>query len=219
MYGFCLFDHVMLLWKICENGAKIRSKITFKFTSQLTCILDPNGLHFGRVGGSFWHQNGTKLVKKSIQKSIKKMLTFWMALRSNFVWFWLPSWCPRGVTDLYIFNHFWVLGPSWPQDPPRPLQEASWDRFWTILASNLVDFGLQLGGFWMNFKRIIRLLVGWLGWLFGWLLDWLAVFLVSWLSGWTTIQPNSQPTSQPTKQPTSQPASQPTSQLANQPTS
>ena len=162
----------MLCWKINENGAKIPSKITLKLTSQLACILDPNGLHFGRVGGSFWHQNGTKLVKKSIQKSIKKMITFWMALRSNFVGFWLPSWCPRGVTDLYIFDHFWLLGPSWPQDPPRPLQEASWDRFWTILASNLVDFGLQLDGFWMNYKqKSIRFLLGWLGWLFGWLLD------------------------------------------------
>ena len=127
-------------WKIDENGAKIPSKITLKLTSQLACILDPNGLHFGRVGGSFWHQNSTKLVKKSIQKSIKKMITFWMALRSNFVGFWLPSWCPRGVTDLYIFYHFWLLGPSWPQDPPKTSARS-------LLGLILNDLGFQFAGF------------------------------------------------------------------------
>ena len=112
----------------------------------MASILEGLGGHFGTKMAPRWSKNGFK-------NQSTKTITFWMALRSNFVGFWLPSWCPRGVTDLYIFDHFWLLGPSWPQDPPRPLQEASWDRFWTILASNLVDFGIQLGGFWIDFTQ------------------------------------------------------------------
>ena len=52
-----------------------------------------------------------------------------------------------------VFFRSWaILGPPWRQDgpktPPRGLQEASWDQFGQILASNLMDFGPHVGGFW-----------------------------------------------------------------------
>ena len=128
-----------------------------RFWSQLDSIL-------GGFRGPRWGQDGTKSLQKSIQKSIEKMITFWIASRSIFDRFWAPTWPPRGVTDLYFLVIFSLLGPSWAQEPPktpsrgllappRPLQDASWDRFQMILASNLMvlranldDFRPQLDG-------------------------------------------------------------------------
>ena len=104
-----------------------------RFWSQLGSIL-------GGFWGSRWSQDGNKSVQKSIQKSIAKMITFWIASRSIFDRFWPPTWPPRGVIDLYFLVIFSLLGPSWAQEPPktpsrgllappRPLQDASWDRF------------------------------------------------------------------------------------------
>ena len=104
-----------------------------RFWSQLDSI-------FAGFWASRWSQDGTKSLPKSIQKSIEKMITFWIASRSIFDRFWAPTWPPRGVTDLYFLVIFSLLGPSWAQEPPktpprgllappRPLQDASWDRF------------------------------------------------------------------------------------------
>ena len=104
-----------------------------RFWSQLDFIL-------GGFWASRWSQDGTKSLPKSIQKSIEKMITFWIASRSIFDRFWPPTWPPRGVIDLYFLVIFSLLGPSWAQElpktpsrgllaPPRPLQDASWDRF------------------------------------------------------------------------------------------
>ena len=104
--------------------------------------------------GSRWGQDGTKSLQKSIPKTIQKKIIFLIAPRSIFERFWSPNWPPIGETNLSILEIFSILEPSWaqeppkipprvPQDPPRPLQEASWGRFLTILASNLMVFGVS----------------------------------------------------------------------------
>ena len=56
-----------------------------------------------------------------------------------------PTCPPRGGLKSFVFLYTFalgtLLGPSWAQDRPRPLQEASWDRSQRILTSNLMDFG------------------------------------------------------------------------------
>ena len=65
--------------------------------------------------------------------------------------FWPPSWHPKGVTDLYILEHFGSWSPLGAKMGPRPLQETLQDRFWWILGPNLVDFGPQVARFWLDF--------------------------------------------------------------------
>ena len=131
-----------------------------RFRNQLGSIL-------GGFGEPSWGQVGTKSLQKSIQKMIKKMIAFRMALRSNFNGFWLPTWHPKGESNLWFLEHFGLLGPSWGQDPPktpprgpktpqelpkhppRPLQDTPQDPskrplgrdFGMILASSLIVFG------------------------------------------------------------------------------
>ena len=79
-------------------------------------------------------------------------MAFGIDFGSIFGGFWLPRGGWKCLGFLYIFAVGALLGPSWAQDRPRPLQEASWDRFWEdfeplgidferILEPNLVDFG------------------------------------------------------------------------------
>ena len=119
-----------------------------RFWSQLDSIL-------GRFWASRWSQDGTKSLPKSIQKSIEKTATFWIAPRSIFDRFWAPTWGvqggPLGVRRA-TFSPLEPLleprcakdPPKIPQDLPRPLQDASWDEFLAILASNLMFFSSQL---------------------------------------------------------------------------
>ena len=117
----------------------------------------------GTILGGFWQprwgQVGTKSLQKSIFKTIKKMITFWIASRSIFDRFWAPNGPQKGVTDLYILEHFGLLGvswaqdgPRWPQDPSKTFPSTDFRRFRppssTILVPNLVDFGPQLDGCW-----------------------------------------------------------------------
>ena len=93
-----------------------------RFWNQLGPIL-------GGFGGSRWRSVGTKSLQKSIFKSIIKTITFRIALETDFDRFWLPKWPPRGGPK-NRFSKFWgLLGPSWGQDGPRPLQDSSVDRF------------------------------------------------------------------------------------------
>ena len=65
---------------------------------------------------------------------IKKMITFWMALETDFNQFWLQLGGVQGGPSGVRRGTFWLLFGSWaplgPPTPPGPLQEASWDRFW-----------------------------------------------------------------------------------------
>ena len=91
-----------------------------RFWSQLVSIL-------GAFGVPRWGQVGSKWLQKSIPKTIKKMITFWIASRSIFDGFWAQLGPQEGKA---IFG-FWSIFRSWsplgPKSPPRPLQEASWD--------------------------------------------------------------------------------------------
>ena len=95
-----------------------------------------------RILGGFWEprwgQVGTKSLPKSIFKVIIKMITFRIALGTDFDRFSAPRWAPRGGPRNHFSRFLGLLGPSWgqdgpktpprtPQDPPRTPQEASQD--------------------------------------------------------------------------------------------
>ena len=111
--------HVMLCTKFNKNGAKIPSKTIVKSTSQLGSILEPTWLHFGRVLGAklepSWHQIAPKVDPKSDQK----MITFWMALETDFDQFWLQLGGPLEARFLTFLALKLVLAP--PRTPPRGL--------------------------------------------------------------------------------------------------
>ena len=127
--------------------------------------LAPFWSQLGTILGGFWEprwgQVGTKSLQKSIFKTIKKMITFWIASRSIFDRFGAPNGPQKGVTDLYILEHFGLLGslgPKMGQDgpktpprrPPAPILDdfdPQLGRFrsptWWILGLNLMDVGTQ----------------------------------------------------------------------------
>ena len=121
----------------------------------------------GPIWGRFWEptggQVGTKSLQNSIPKVIKKMITFRIALGTDFDGFWAPTWPPKAETNLWFLEHFGLLGPSWGQDPPKTPQELPRhpprapktlprDPPKTpprgLLGQIFNDFGPQLGGFW-----------------------------------------------------------------------
>ena len=102
-----------------------------RFWSQLGSILEG-------FGAPSWGQVGTKSLRKSILKLIIKMITFRIALGTDFDRFSAPRWAPRGGPRNHFSRFLGLLGPSWGQDgpkiPPRtpktpqePPQEASQD--------------------------------------------------------------------------------------------
>ena len=105
-----------------------------RFWSQLGPI-------WGWVWEPRWGQVGTKSLQKSIFKTIKKMITFRIASRSIFGWFWAQNGPQMGVTNVYILEHFGLLGVSWAQDGPKtPPRRPP--------APILDDFDPHLGRFW-----------------------------------------------------------------------
>ena len=97
-----------------------------RFWSQLGTIL-------GGFGGPRWSRDGSKSLQQSIFKTIKKMITFWIASRSIFDGFGEPKSLPNGRNRSLHFGAFWGLGglfgPRWAKMAPRPLQDAPWHRF------------------------------------------------------------------------------------------
>ena len=96
-----------------------------------------------------------KIHKKSIKKSIQKLIAFGIDFGSIFGGFCLPNGGWKGLGFLYIFAVGALLGPSWAQDRPRPLQDASWDRIWEDFDLNLVDFERILEPNLVDFGRIL----------------------------------------------------------------
>ena len=117
------------------------------FSSQLGPIL-------GGFWKPRWGQVGTKLIPKSIFKSIIKTITFRIALGADFDRFWAPKWPPRGGPRNQFSTFLGLLGPSWGQDGPRPLQDSSADRFWSILGPCLIDVHRFLIDFLIDFWSI-----------------------------------------------------------------
>ena len=64
-----------------------------RFWNQLGSIL-------GGFGGPRWGEVGTNSFQKSIFKSIIKMITFRIALETDFDRFWAPTWLPKRETNL-----------------------------------------------------------------------------------------------------------------------
>ena len=93
-----------------------------RFGSQLGSIL-------GGFWGPRWGQVGTKSLQKSIFKSIIKTITFRIALGPDFDRFWAPKWPPREGQNFHFSAFLELLGPSWGQDGPRPLQDSLVNRF------------------------------------------------------------------------------------------
>ena len=95
----------MLRSKINKNGAKIPSKRSVKSTP--TCI------DFGTNLAPFWEgfgsQVGTKSLPKSMHKDIKKMITFWIALGTDFG---LQHGPVGGEKRVPFWASFSLLGPS-----------------------------------------------------------------------------------------------------------
>ena len=116
--------HVMLAQTMCQNRANNLQKTGLKSTLQLGSILEPTWLHFGTFLDAKTGQDGTQSFQKCVSESIQKMITFCIALGTDFDRFWASTWLPRGGPR----NHFStfllalgpVLGPRGPQDPPRP---------------------------------------------------------------------------------------------------
>ena len=78
-------------------------------------------------------------------------MLFWMLIKSKKIDFFNDFWVPRGAAH-FAQNSLWrgyvgSWAPRSSQDLPRPPQTPPKIDFLVILYSNLVDFGLQLGGF------------------------------------------------------------------------
>ena len=127
----------MLRSKINKNGAKIPSKTSAKSTPQLASILVPIWLHFGRVLGAKLAPNRSQ---SRCTKISTKMITFWIALGSNFHGFWPPFGSQDGTQNPHLGAK---IGPRPPKVgakigskpqlgakmAPRPSQDTSRDRF------------------------------------------------------------------------------------------
>ena len=132
--------------KIIKNEAGISQKVAPKTMLQLGSILDPTWLNFGRVLapklGTSWQQVALKIDAKNDQKTYHILDRFW----NDFTGFWPPTWGSRGGPRTHFWKSFLApggfLGPSWAKMDPRLVQDAFWERFWTILAPNSMDFGL-----------------------------------------------------------------------------
>ena len=193
----------MLATKMYEKSYNNLQKTGLKSTPQLASILVPTWLHFGRVWGAKlepnWHQIALKVDPKSNTKNDHLL----DRPKIHFLRILAPTCPPRGgwkcLSFLYISALGALLGPSWAQDRPKPLQKASWDRSSRILTPNLMDFG-----------RIWEPI--------------LVDFVLLWCqqlnqqTNQPTKQPSKQATKQPTKQATKQPSNHPSEQPNNQTT-
>ena len=82
-----------------------------------------------------------------------------------------------GGPNVWVLEHFGSWSPLGAKMGPRPLQETLQDRFWWILGPNLVDFGSQLGGCWLDFGPNLT------DFCCTWLIDWMVGWLVGQLAG------------------------------------
>ena len=131
VYSFWHFGYIMLCQTINKNAFNIHRKITVKSTLQFGAILDPTWPHFGCILGPRSGQVGPKSLPKSISKSIQKIITFQVALDTDFGRFGAPTWPPRGGPRNHFSKSFWLLKLSWGQDGPKTPPRAPRNRFWT----------------------------------------------------------------------------------------
>ena len=138
----------MLSTKNNKHRANIHQRTALKSMLEFWSILEPTWFDFGRVlgvkMGPRWHQIASRIDPKIDQKNYQLLdrpkIDFWSILGPNLGG---PGGSVGGPSGDFFVS--WTsLGakmcerPS--QDPPRPLQDASWDDFLTILGCNLVVF-------------------------------------------------------------------------------
>ena len=126
-----------------KNESKIWSasrSLFFWFWNQLGSIL-------GGFGRPSWTQVGTKWHQNPSTQPIKKLITFWIALGTDFSGFWwilLSNWGSKTLPLCVLFGHILALEarihPRALQEPPKSLQEPNFGRF-------LIDLGWIVGGF------------------------------------------------------------------------
>ena len=189
-----------------QNGANIYQKTGLKSTPQLVSILEPTWLHFGMVlgvkMGPSWHQIAPKIDLQIDQKNDRILNPswhrFWTILDPNLA----PKRGPKKSLFEVILALEAVLGPRWPQDPPRVLPRPSQRVSGTDLEPILDDFGW----FWNDFSSFFN-------WFFAPLL----------IDIWQLIKPTKQinkPINQPINRSTTQsnkPIHHPMNRSTNQP--
>ena len=170
-----------MLALLCQVQETIKIILTslWKQLSRPCSNLDRCQSELGSILGGFWTSKSTKNPFKTdqntIPKIIIKMMTFWMVSRSIFNRFQVPSWVPRGVTDLYIVEFFWILGLSWRQDVPKTPPRASRDLSRPPPGPIFEALGPQLDGFQIDFLWILDRSCT---------LSWLIFAAVGWLPSW-----------------------------------
>ena len=137
--------------KSIKNRSKNQSKNWYNFWS----ILEPTWLHFGEVLGAklgpSWHQNRSKKLSKNQSNVASILFRFFIDFGAqhapkppHMAQFWLQIGSQEGVTNVWTWQHFELLGdlgPKMGQDGPKtPPRRPK--------GPILMDFGLQLGGFW-----------------------------------------------------------------------
>ena len=138
------FGHVMLATKMYKNPYNNPQKTGLKSTPQLGSILWPTWPHFGRVWGvkmePSWHQIASKMTLQIYPKNDhilnRSWDQFWSILGSNLA----PKRGPKkSFFDVFLALEP-ILGPRWPQDPPRALQITILIDFWTNFNRFLNQF-------------------------------------------------------------------------------
>ena len=162
--------HVMLATKMYKNPHSNLQKTGLKSTPQLGSILWPTWPHFGRVWGvkmdPSWHQIASEMTLQIHPKNDhilnRSWDQFWSILGSNLA----PKRGPKkSFFDVFLALEP-ILGPRWPQDPPRALQITILIDFWTnfnrflnqfyeIVCWNSIDF-------WTKFVNFLPCFAWWL---------------------------------------------------------
>ena len=111
-------------------------------------ILDRFWMDFGRILEYFWHHFSSSISDR-FPRAIQER--FWEDLGP-------PIRRPRGgrevdfcssLVDLLALGA--VFGPNWPQEASKIPPRGLWEPILKDSGPNLVDFGSQFGGFWMDF--------------------------------------------------------------------
>ena len=134
-------------------------KTSVKSTPQLASILEPIWFHFGRVLGAKLAPNRSQ---SRCTKISTKMITFWIALGSNFHGFWPPFGNQDGAQNPHLGTKIGPRPPkvgvkigSKPQLGAKMAPRPSQDHFRGLI---LKDFGLHFGRFFNDFWRILMII-------------------------------------------------------------
>ena len=115
-------------------------------------MLEPTWLHFGRA----WGKICINSIQKCIQKGIPKMITFWIALGTDFDRFLVPTWLHFGPK---LAPSCAKLAPSWPPSWFKiqvGRTSPQLGRTWLHLGPNLALLGPILEPTWLQLGSKIQ---------------------------------------------------------------